>query len=90
MHTNYEGIYFRNNASQHFVSAKLSYEWGAFMPRCKSGSSDSGKAVAYEAYDASLEPVAAAETSTEPVAVSEPKKKKSAGGFASWLARKAR
>ncbi|NOX98837.1 MAG: autotransporter outer membrane beta-barrel domain-containing protein [Verrucomicrobia bacterium] len=82
--TDYEGVFFRSDVSQHFASAKLSYEWGAFMPK-GSGGKSSGKAVAYEAYDA--EPVAEPEVN-DGVLVEE--EKKSSGGFAGWLARKGR
>ncbi|MFK5922124.1 MAG: autotransporter outer membrane beta-barrel domain-containing protein [Verrucomicrobiota bacterium] len=93
--TDYEGVFFRNNASQHYVSAKLSYEWGAFMPKGGSkGDLDSGKAVDYEAYEASLASESvisvaeAASNSEAEVAVVE--KKTPAGTFASWLRNKGR
>jgi len=91
--TDYEGMFFRNNSSQHYASAKLSFEWGAIMSRGK-GKASSGKAVAYETYDTSLETVDTGKPMTESEPAPEPEvaasKKNSSCDFASWLGRRQR
>ncbi len=90
----YEGVFFRSNAAQHYASAKVSYEWGAILPSGMAGE-NSGKNVAYEAYDVPSESVAANQAapvpaSTETEEASDSPKEKSSKKFSSWLAKKRR
>jgi uncharacterized protein YhjY with autotransporter beta-barrel domain len=90
--TDYEGVFFRSDSSQHYASAKLSYEWGSIIPNGGGGKAVSGKTVAYEAYDPSSKNVDAGKLTPEPEAVSKPvvtaaAEKDSPSTFASWLGR---
>ncbi len=81
--TDYQGVFFRSNSSQHYASAKLSYEWGAFMPSGNIEDAGGKKIVAYEPLQM--------EESGRQIAVSpDAEEKQSPATFVDWLNRGSR
>ena len=89
--TDYEGVFFRSDASQHYASAKLSYEWGTFMPREKGSGKD---VMAYESLTVEQPPeqhvATTSEVTEESDLLPQEEKKNSSGDFLGWLGRKDR